>query len=169
MEKDPQQVARLAEKRRDENWRFRSFLKMLSRRRQREVNRIAEQYGLEAESRIDCRECGACCRDNAIPVSEEEIERLAGRLGLSPDEVRAKYISHDEAEGDHIDARPCPFLNGNLCSVYDSRPEGCRGYPYIGGDIATRTIGIIERAGTCPIIFDMLERLKDAVGFRRYR
>ncbi len=28
--------------------------------------------------------------------------------------------------------------------------------------------GIIERAGTCPIIFDMLERLKEAVGFRRF-
>lgn len=169
MEKDPQQVARLAEKRRDENWRFRTFLKMLNPRRQREVNRIAEQYGREAESQIDCRECGACCRDNVIPVNEQEIARLAKRLSLSPAEVREKWISHDEAEEDHIDARPCPFLNGNLCTVYEDRPDCCRGYPYIGGDIATRTIGIIERAGTCPIIFDMLERLKDAVEFRRYR
>ncbi|NLE59771.1 MAG: YkgJ family cysteine cluster protein [Planctomycetes bacterium] len=169
MEKDPQQVARLAEKRRDENWRFRTFLKMLNPRRQREANRIAEQYGHEAKSQIDCRECGACCRDNAVPVNEEEIERLAQCLKLSASEVREKWISHDEADGDHIDARPCPFLNGNSCSVYDGRPEGCRGYPYIDGDIATRMVSIIERAGTCPITFDMLERLKDAVGFRRYR
>jgi intergrase/recombinase len=108
MEKDPQQVERLAEKRRDENWRFRTFLKMLSRQRQQEVNRMAEQYGRESESQIDCRKCAACCRDNAIPVSKEEIARLARQLGLSPEEVRAKYISHDEPRR-HIDARRARF------------------------------------------------------------
>jgi hypothetical protein len=37
MEKDPQIVARLAAEREDENWRFRSFLKRLSLRREREA------------------------------------------------------------------------------------------------------------------------------------
>ena len=169
MEKDPQRVAQLARKRLDENWRFRSFLKMLNLRRQRQIDRVAEELGHEAEAQIDCRECAACCRDNAVPVNEEEIVRLAQYLNVSPSDVREKWITHDEAEGDHIDARPCPFLTGNLCSVYDGRPDGCRGYPYIGGEIATRMTSIIERAGTCPIVYDMLERLKDTVGFRRYR
>ena len=169
MEKDPQRVAQLAEQQRDENWRFRSFVKMLNPRRQRQIDRAAEELGRDAEAQIDCRECAACCRDNVIPVNEEEITRLAGRLGLQPAEVREKWISHDEAEGDHIDARPCPFLTGNLCSVYEDRPDCCHGYPYLGGEIATRMIGIIERASTCPIVYEMLERLKDSTAFRRYR
>jgi len=169
MEKDPRQVARLAEQVKDENWKLRSFLKRLSLRRQRQVDHIAEELGRDAESQIDCRACGACCRDNVIPVNEDEIARLARKLGVPASEARERWITHDEADGDHIDARPCPFLNGNLCTVYEDRPDCCRGYPYIGGEIAARMIGIMERAGTCPIIYEMLERLKDAVGFRRYR
>lgn len=169
MEKDPQRVAKLAEQRHDENWRFRTFLKMLTPARQRQIDRMAEKFGHEAQAQIDCRECGACCRDNAVPVNEEEISQVAQCLKLSAPEVREKWISHDDADGDHIDARPCPFLIGNRCSVYDGRPEGCRGYPYIGGEIATRMLSIIEQAGTCPIVYDMLERLKDTTAFRRYR
>lgn len=53
--------------------------------------------------------------------------------------------------------------------MYEDRPEVCRGYPYVGGDVPSRMVGIIERAGTCPVVFEMLERLKDMLGFRRYR
>jgi uncharacterized protein len=168
MEKNPQRVAQLAKPLEDENWRFRTFLKMLSSRRRRHIDRVAEELGREAESQIDCRDCGACCRDNAIPVNDEEIARLARGLNVTPAEVREKWIAHDEEEGDHIDARPCPFLSGNSCSVYEQRPDCCRGYPYLGGEIAPRMMGIIERAGSCPIVYEMLERLKDGVGFRRY-
>jgi hypothetical protein len=30
-------------------------------------------------------------------------------------------------------------------------------------------VGIIERAEVCPIVFEMLEELKERLGFHRYR
>jgi Fe-S-cluster containining protein len=172
IERDPIAVARLAAEREGENWRFRSFLKNSRQPTDGQLNRLAKRLGEEATAQIDCRECAACCRNNVIPVSEDEIARLASRLGEPPDVFRAKYVRnaagppHDAEQ--EIDASPCPFLQGNLCSVYEVRPQACRDYPYVGGDVRSRSAGIIERAGTCPIIFNMWERLKGELGFRRF-
>lgn len=170
MEKDPETVACLAEQRKDENWGFRTFIKAYSKLPEGRVDAMAERFAREAQAQIECTSCAACCRDNFIPVNDEEVERLAKRLEITPDDFRARYVQPKTNEHDTgIDAQPCPFLQDSLCSVYEDRPEVCQGYPYIGGNIASRTIGIIERAGTCPIIFDMLERLKDELGYNYYR
>ncbi|MBP7934384.1 MAG: YkgJ family cysteine cluster protein [Phycisphaerae bacterium] len=170
MEKNPEIVARLARERADENWGFRAFLKAYSILPERRVDNLAERFARQAEAQVNCTTCAACCRDNYIPVNKEEIARLARRLNLTPGEFASRYVQPKTREHDAgIDARPCPFLQDNLCSVYEDRPEVCQGYPYIGSNVASRTIGIIERAGTCPIIFDMLERLKDKLGYNYYR
>lgn len=164
MEKDPQIVAGLAAEREEENWRFRTFLKQLRPGALAGVDRLAEEFGRAAEAEMDCTACGACCRDNCVPVNEEEEARLAGRLGVSLGEFRERYVVSDDDGQPAIEATPCPFLEGNRCSVYEERPDACRGYPYVGGNVSFRMMGIIERAGTCPIVFEMLERLKAAVG-----
>lgn len=169
MEKNPEIVAKLAAERQDENWRFRTYMKASGRISPAKVDRLAEQFGREAEAQIDCTSCGACCRDNCVPVDAEEQARLARAIGISEQEFAEKYLGKDEDNEPAIEASPCPFLEANRCTVYEHRPEACRGYPYVGGNVSTRMIGIIERAGTCPIIYDMLERLKDALGFSRFR
>lgn len=166
MEKNPHTVVRLAAEREDENWRFRSFLRCLPPRRRREIDRLAARFGREAEARMDCTACGACCRSCHVPVEDAEVERLAGRLSLPVQSFREQHMEPDD-DGEPALRAPCVFLQGNRCGVYEDRPQACRGYPYIGGHIASRMVAIIERAGTCPIVFDMLERLKEASGFRR--
>jgi uncharacterized protein len=67
------------------------------------------------------------------------------------------------------DARttPCPFLKDNRCSVYEDRPADCSGYPYLyAPDFVFRTIGMIERTHTCPIVYQVMEDLKKSLGFR---
>jgi Fe-S-cluster containining protein len=163
MEKDPQVIARLAVEREDENWRFRTFLKHMKPVTLAKADRLTEEFGRAAEAAMDCTACGACCRDNCVPVSVEEQIQLASRLGISPDEFREQYLGTDDDGQPAIEATPCPFLKSSRCSVYEDRPQACRDYPYVGGNVASRMVGIIERAGTCPIIFEMLERLKGAV------
>lgn len=168
MEKDPQIVARLAAERTDENWQFRTFLKSAGHLSTARLDQLAEQFGRQAESQMDCTTCGACCLENCVPVTADEQLRLARRLGVPQDEFVEKYGSVDDDGEPALDAVPCPFLSGSRCSVYEDRPDACRGYPYIGGEVMPRIVGIIERAGTCPIVFDMLEKLKSAVGFRQF-
>lgn len=169
MEKDPEVVRDLARKFEDQNWRFRSYLKMSLRLSHRRIDATAARFGREAQDQMDCTTCAACCRNNWVPVDDHETGRLAARLNMEVDDFRARYVTADEVGEPGIDARPCPFIEGNLCSVYEDRPDVCRGYPYVGGNIVFRMSGIIERAATCPIIFDMLERLKTELGYHRYR
>jgi uncharacterized protein len=169
MEKDPSIVARLAADLEDENWRFRTFVKMGHGLSRAKMNALAERLGRAAEAQMDCTTCGACCRDNCVPLSPEEQDRLADKLGLLVGDFAEQFMTLDDDGEPAMEATPCRFLDGTRCSVYECRPDACRGYPYIGGDVATRMLGILERAGTCPIVFEMLEQLKQATGFGRYR
>jgi hypothetical protein len=63
---------------------------------------------------------------------------------------------------------PCPFLKDNLCSVYEDRPAECSGYPYLyQPDFVFRTVGMIERTFTCPIVYEVMEELKKSLGFSK--
>ena len=168
MQKDPKIVAQLAAAQEDENWQFRTFLKHSSISTDR-LNAIAHEFGRAAEIQMDCTTCGACCRDNCIPLSGEEITQLAQAAGLSVDEFTSTCMTTDDDGEPAMLAQPCRFLTGNRCDIYESRPDACRGYPYIGDDIRSRMIGILERAAVCPIVFEMLERLKAAMSFRPFR
>ncbi len=164
METNPEIVARRASDLEEENWRFRTFVKMAGSPAR--IDALAARLGREAEARMDCTTCGACCRDNCIPISDEEKLRLARRRDMSAEAFEQTHMTRDDDDEPAIDARPCPFLDGTVCSVYEDRPDACRGYPYIGGHVASRMPGIIERAAACPIVFEMLEQMKDAVGFK---
>ena len=167
METNPDIVARLAAEKEEENWRFRTFLKTAHGLSRSRLNALAEQFGRAATAQMDCTTCAACCRDNCVPLSSEERARLAKHAGMTAQQFADLYMTTDDDGEPAMDAKPCRFLDGTRCSVYEERPDACRGYPYIGGDVATRMIGIIERAGTCPIVFEMLEQLKEAAGYKK--
>ena len=64
--------------------------------------------------------------------------------------------------------KPCPFLKDNLCSVYEYRPADCSDYPYLyEPEFVSRTLGMIERTFTCPIVYEVMEELKELTGFRQ--
>jgi Fe-S-cluster containining protein len=167
VEKNPDTVSQLGAELRQENWRFRSFVQTSAGLTPARIDGLAKRLGREAEAQMNCRECGACCRDNCIPLTDDEIDRLAARLNLDNATFREHHITLDEDGVPALDAMPCPFLEDRQCAIYEDRPEPCRGYPYLGGSFMSRSVGIIERAEVCPIVFDMLERLKEQTGFRR--
>ena len=69
-----------------------------------------------------CSKTGDCCRAiSAIRMSTAEAELLkdrADRAGLRWTPVGDGFVE--------LQAHPCPFLDGNTCSVYDIRPYNCR-------------------------------------------
>lgn len=165
--RDPLEVARLGLQRHEENWRFAAWVRLLSARYGARIDSQSEQFARSAAAAMDCRSCAACCRENCIPLSEPEIERLASLKKLEASEFERQFMTRDDDGQPALDARPCPFLLGRSCAIYAHRPEACRGYPYPGGHVASEMTGIIERAGVCPIVAATLEAMKDFLRFPR--
>lgn len=85
--------------------------------------------------RFECTKCGLCCRGQGrVEVSDAEIERLAKRQGLSPEQFREVYTR--KGRRGRIDLRDkknadCIFFKeGQGCTVYEDRPVQCRTYPF---------------------------------------
>jgi len=107
----------------------------------------------KAGLRFECTKCGLCCRGSGrVEVSDAEIERLAERVELTPDEFRAAYTREgrrgridlrDKADGD------CIFFDeARGCTVYEERPSQCRSYPFWRSVLYDRESWEVE-AGHC--------------------
>ena len=123
--KDPKVVAKLADERKNENWRFRTFLKGIDMEIE-ELDAVVHRHYADVAGRIDCCACGNCCREILPTLDDADVSGLATSLGTSPDEVVAQYLTRDEDDDLTLNQRPCPFLVGNRCRVYEHRPEACR-------------------------------------------
>ena len=165
------QIRLLGEKKRDENLRFRRFMKSHDH-----SDRVLRRIGEQIEEQIDCTTCGNCCKVATATVSDRDVDRLARHLRLSRGEFLAGYTAHDAGEpenGGRILRRTdagCVFLDGTRCSVYEARPETCQRFPHVvrgRGSIASRMWGFVDRACYCPIVYHSLDAFKQELGFRR--
>jgi Predicted Fe-S-cluster oxidoreductase len=161
------QIRRLGERERDENLRLRMHLKRRNFQ-ERRLKRIAQ----EVEEQIDCTACANCCRVATVKLIDRDVEKLARRLGVSPKQFLAEYTREDAEEGRVLirNAGGCVFLEGNLCSVYDARPQTCVNFPQLirgAGSLVSRLWEMPDRACYCPIVYNTLEAWKVDLGFQR--
>lgn len=160
------QIRRIEQQQREENVRFRAYLK-----HHRHSDRRLRRFGEEIEAEIDCTACANCCRVGEVAITERDIEKLAKFVGASEREFVEQYTVRDDAGAMLLkrNERGCVFLEGNLCSVYEARPQNCANFPHVvrgAGSIASRMWRFLDRASYCPIVFNWMERVKEDIGFR---
>ena len=85
---------------------------------------------------FECRQCGNCCRsDSMIPLTLDDIYRIADFLDLSADEFFEQYGREMVIGGSTTPmaylARDngCLFLQDNLCSIHFVKPLLCKYMP----------------------------------------
>jgi Fe-S-cluster containining protein len=94
-------------------------------------------YAPKSAAPIACRAgCSFCCRSLRVSVSPPEIFALAACIDALPAAGREATLARIRAADDatrglsvaqRTAARiPCPLLENDRCSVYDSRPLSCR-------------------------------------------
>ena len=150
-----------------ENLDFRAFVKGDLDLSDYRLHGIVKQATAEVWAHIDCRTCANCCKTRHPVFSRAEVQRIAEYLGMTPAELRARYLEVDQEVAKYVTRElPCPFLKDNLCSIYDVRPSVCAGYPHLHRNFRNRLWQTIDNAETCPIVFNVLERLKGRLGFR---
>ena len=116
----------------------------------------------EAFSKIDCLQCGNCCRTTGPLLLSKDVDRLAGHFRIRPAEFTERHLRIDE-DGDYVfRSMPCPFLGGdNYCSVYENRPNACREFPHTQQRDIREKLGITyHNTMVCPAVAEVLERLK---------
>jgi Fe-S-cluster containining protein len=117
-----------------------------------------------------CTGCGNCCKDPLLPLTDGDVRRIARRTGDRP----ADLVKWVDRRGIEMDDEPeafatvrqgkrvmvlghrngaCRYLGAdNRCTIYTSRPLGCRIYPFDPQFTAKGTLRrlTIVKATECP-------------------
>ena len=157
-----QEIKLIAEKKEAENEEFKTFLKQQN---SETIDKLVHQINDEITPQIDCKVCGNCCKSLMINVTTDETVSLANHLKMSIAEVKEKYIEESEQGKMIINTIPCHFLKDTTCSIYENRFNECREFPHLHKPNFTgRLFGTLMYYAMCPIIFNVVENLKEKLG-----
>ena len=158
-------IKQLATVRENENIRFRAFLKSKDGDK---VDSIVHRLHKEITAQIDCTLCGICCCQLKPELHEKDIAIRSQIEKITPENYIDNYCEKDDFGEIYFKTIPCRYLEGKKCSIYESRPEECRRFPYTDEDeFISRLFGMLNFYEICPIVFNLMERLKRELQFRR--
>lgn len=162
----PRKVKFAAKKKANENFRFRQFLKIHA-----DAETLDQQFlelHRELFAEYDCARCRNCCKMYYGSIPEEDLERDAQFLQMSREEFVNRYLNGISKEGEYSTLhRHCDFLQKDgSCLLGENRPESCRNYPHTDQpDRLGSLYSILDFAEVCPVVYEMLERLKKIYDF----
>lgn len=93
-----------------------------------------------SRKRYNCLKCPAyCCSYAHIPVTDEDVTRLAKHFGLADKEAKKRFTKRGDEESprvlrhkadEHFDTI-CRFIDSETrnCTIYEARPAICRDFP----------------------------------------
>ena len=117
---------------------------------------------------IDCTTCGNCCKSLMINITPKETVSLATHLQMDIEHVKEKFIEISEQGKMIINTIPCHFLGGTSCTIYENRFTECREFPHLHKkDFTTRLFGTLMYYAMCPIIFNVVETLKEELNYQQ--
>ncbi|WP_321470372.1 YkgJ family cysteine cluster protein [uncultured Paludibaculum sp.] len=160
------QIRSLADAKESENTEFRRFL-----RHHHTPDQAFYDVAVQIEHQIDCQSCANCCRQTRVNLTDHEIARIAAYLHDSVETELHEYIEEDPSDHRRMlrqkdDA--CVFLDGNLCMIYDARPDACHNFPHVdahGSTLGSRMSSVVRNAWICPILYNALEEHKHRTGW----
>jgi uncharacterized protein len=164
LETDLKRIKHIAKEKETENDRFKSFLKQQDVKK---IDQLVHQLNEAITPEIDCTICGNCCKSLMINVTREETVALAAHLNLTVNDLKEKYIEESDQGQMVINTIPCHFLEGNRCSIYQQRFTECREFPHLHkSNFTGRLFGTFMYYEMCPIIFNVVEKLKENIHFK---
>lgn len=142
------------------NFRFLRSLKMVDD--PEEIDEIAHELHHEIFNEIECVRCANCCKTMRPGFNDEDIDRIAGRLGMTRDAFVSMYLEAAEFGDFQTRTAPCPFLGkDDRCTIYSDRPKSCREFPHTDKvGFSTRSYLLAENALVCPAVFHILGRMR---------
>ncbi|NDA64247.1 MAG: YkgJ family cysteine cluster protein, partial [Chitinophagia bacterium] len=152
------QIAALSIDREEENDQFLYYLQALPAD---EVDKKVFEINNFITPKIDCQQCGNCCKTLMIQVTATEANRVAALLQEDTDEFTNAYLEKGIGQQMILNSMPCRFLHNLSCTIYEHRFGGCREFPalHLPG-FTDRFFTVLMHYGRCPIVFNTIEALK---------
>jgi Fe-S-cluster containining protein len=151
------------------NWEKKSgdrqklYKQYLQRANKKAVLKVLPDLHEEAFSKIDCLQCGNCCKGYSPRFKTPDIKRIAKHLKMKDGDLINQYLKVDE-DGDYVmRSTPCSFLGAdNYCSIYQVRPSDCERFPYTDEDVILKRPNItLKNSAFCPAVYYVLEKLME--------
>jgi hypothetical protein len=160
---DLEYIASEAAKHEEENQIFKQYLKILAGS---EIDATVHGIYETVKTQVNCTDCGNCCQKLIVNITPEEIKSLSSFLQLPEAELRAQYIEESQQGACFINRIPCHFLAEKKCTIYENRFTECRDFPHLHkAGFRERLLGTLLHYSSCPIIFNVIEQSKVALGF----
>jgi len=158
-------ISSLSIAREHENERFKMFLQQVD---SGQIDSKVLELNNTITPKIDCTRCGNCCKSLMITVSDEEANVLSSALNQTRENFDEQYLEKGSNGLMLINTIPCTFLSDNKCTIYENRFAGCREFPAMHlPNFKQRLFTSFMHYNRCPIIFNVIEELKDALVFER--
>lgn len=137
------------------------LIKRIRKKAPKNLDAIFEELHEETFAKIDCLDCGQCCKTHSPMFFERDIETLAKHLKLKPGAFIEQYLFMDTDGIFALKQTPCPFLgNDNYCSVYAHRPKACREFPHTNHrKMITHLNLLVENEKFCPAVQEIVKGL----------
>lgn len=161
-------IARQAQANVDDYIAFGYYIE-LDERTDTDLDTLIDQIANPIIDGIDCTQCGNCCRSLDVYLEPSDAKRLSSGTQILYETLVNLHIDQDRAaavdEWGVFKHKPCVFLEGKICSIYEYRPNSCREYPVFTPDFRWTVQEVLGGVGLCPIIYNMIEQLKIELGW----
>jgi len=98
METNITRIKQIMKEKANENMRFYSFIKNKFGFGNRNLKKLVAEITQDVWSKIDCTQCGNCCREITPQLNLNDISRISAKLSLSSDEFKKQYLHYDISE-----------------------------------------------------------------------
>ena len=165
IETDLEQIAIFSAAKMEENDRFKVFVKECN---SEQVDALVSELDKTISPQINCTDCGNCCKSLMVLISDPEADNLSQHLGQTRETFDTAYLEKGSNGLMIMNRMPCPFLSDNKCAVYEHRFEGCKEFPALHlPNFTRRLFTTFMHYDRCPIIYNVVEGLKNEIGFER--
>ena len=151
---------------------YKKFLRKFDETFIPEIELFAATAEKKAWEKVDCLDCGNCCKKMTPTFIDSDIKRISKHLDMTEAAFKKKWIIREEPEedgtpGDLVNkTQPCQFLNleDNKCSIYEVRPKDCADFPHFHGkEFAAHNDTYIQNLKFCPVTYAFIKKVKKQV------
>ena len=161
MEKQLEQLPKLAEQAKKENKKYFSSLK---RKTPKNLDYIMQELHDDEFEKTDCLTCANCCKTTSPIFTTKDIERISKHLKMKFLDFTKTYLQRDSDDFMVLKTAPCSFLDesDNTCLIYDVRPKACSEYPHTNRRKFIQITDLtIANTFVCPATYNIVEKLKE--------